>query len=1233
VLLHYDDPLLRDLYFLDPQWLCDMLAHVVTIREVNPHMNNGVMKRSDLSQIFRSERFPANLMSQYINLLSKFEVALQWSAEFLLVPSLLPNTQQDTNQPVAAGVSRAVAQAMNVSAYVKPKVLRRQYVMSYIPSGFWPRLMTRVIQDERIRDAVKSCCQLASGGLVQEGDIEKLASVAQAEWSCWKTGVELTCFGVKLLRICELEGRPFYGAPDDVVNPLYFRHEVHDTSHYSTIEVVTTCVRIGMEKFEQSKRIGGRRMNRAKKDGESRREGSKLIGFKVKSVTDSNLQSSARLIAITAEHMDTLITDWFPGLDNITVQGYRLVTRLIPCTKCIMAVCGVTEEEIKRPNAAEASGSSVGQSSQDSAIHLSTTDGSSASASPWPSPVHSTRKAEEDGEVPLCSLLLQDSPQIPVRNRLPSETERFTFGSVSSGRGTEEESSSCFDYTSDQSSDSRGSQGSESSQSGSPERGGSRRWRRDKTRVSSESEESDGSDMNSKSREKDAPDQEEHESGSMDSTGSFQRGSDKYGSFRQHHDKDDLVIYSFEFEECVLAVYNSEPIECNVHGQLDLKELAPDIMFEDIAPDMNIQASDLTRGRFLGKGTFGSVFRGEMRLSSGTSNTVAMKMPLNHEVGDDAQPEDQQMAEAAKKRLHANPTLELNDAYRTVRQEMSILLPLRHQNIVSLLGFCLNPFCMILEFAPQGALDRILANYRRAGVRLNAYVTQKCIIQCASALKYLHRHHIIYRDLKSENILVWSFPAPTISDDTNHQVTIKLADYGISRSAAMSGMKGLGGTPGFMAPEIEKYVGKELYTDKVDSFSFGMYIYELVTLHQPFYDLNAAQVKQLIVDGGRPPLTAKDKKAPVFVLDLMAWCWQQEADRRPSSHHISLLSSTTEFSRLADVISFDKQLGLNCAVTAGSRVSQTSRTDGGPSVGSEVWLCRSELVAGLGTGKVSVLSYSRDRCYHKKEFSVGKSQIRIACSVGSSVWLGTESGTLHVYCAMTYKQLCQGSIRSNRYIMKMIHVPQANWVLVALADGSVLAYNDNISNHYHYSETTTPGQPPIHELLPNREYTGNGNIIHSIAALPLKKSRAETPEGAGNAADSSAEDSDAPSSPRDEYICEVWCGQEKGKITVLDGEELKQIFAISVEDSEPDSVAKRDHSVSHLETCQVTGISIAGENDPLWRSVWVALYPGTRVFRWDAWEKKIVRSVDCSQYKPKFEGNFTVLCLSRSEGL
>ena len=91
-------------------------------------------------------------------------------------------------------------------------------------------------------------------------------------------------------------------------------------------------------------------------------------------------------------------------------------------------------------------------------------------------------------------------------------------------------------------------------------------------------------------------------------------------------------------------------------------------------------------------------------------------------------------------------------------------------------------------------------------------------------------------------------------------------------------MKGLGGTPGFMAPEIEKYVGKELYTDKVDSFSFGMYIYELVTLHQPFNDLNPAQVKQLIVEGHRPPLTAKVCNRPfyfiLFLFILLSTCFE-----------------------------------------------------------------------------------------------------------------------------------------------------------------------------------------------------------------------------------------------------------------------------------------------------------------------------------------------------------------------
>jgi serine/threonine protein kinase len=94
---------------------------------------------------------------------------------------------------------------------------------------------------------------------------------------------------------------------------------------------------------------------------------------------------------------------------------------------------------------------------------------------------------------------------------------------------------------------------------------------------------------------------------------------------------------------------------------------------------------------------------------------------------------------------------------------------------------------------------------------------------------------------------------PPFVDHPDHLVHIKVADYGISRLTLPSGAKGFGGTEGFMAPEIMRYNGEEEYTEKVDCFSFGMFIYELLTLHQPFEGHES--VKECILEGGRPPLT------------------------------------------------------------------------------------------------------------------------------------------------------------------------------------------------------------------------------------------------------------------------------------------------------------------------------------------------------------------------------------------
>jgi len=68
-------------------------------------------------------------------------------------------------------------------------------------------------------------------------------------------------------------------------------------------------------------------------------------------------------------------------------------------------------------------------------------------------------------------------------------------------------------------------------------------------------------------------------------------------------------------------------------------------------------------------------------------------------------------------------------AYCTARQELAILLNLRHTNIVPLVGLCTEPLSLVLELAPLGALDTNLKNFRRSGAKLNLSAIQQIVLQ------------------------------------------------------------------------------------------------------------------------------------------------------------------------------------------------------------------------------------------------------------------------------------------------------------------------------------------------------------------------------------------------------------------------------------------------------------------------------------------------------------------------
>jgi len=90
------------------------------------------------------------------------------------------------------------------------------------------------------------------------------------------------------------------------------------------------------------------------------------------------------------------------------------------------------------------------------------------------------------------------------------------------------------------------------------------------------------------------------------------------------------------------------------------------------------------------------------------------------------------------------------------------------------------------------------------------------------AVQFLHQHGILHRDLKLENVLVYS---------DGH---CKIADFGLSKLGLFRHCKARTqcGTPFCMAPEIMMNLP---YGQGVDWWAFGVMIFQMMTGHPPFY--------------------------------------------------------------------------------------------------------------------------------------------------------------------------------------------------------------------------------------------------------------------------------------------------------------------------------------------------------------------------------------------------------------
>ncbi|CAM6127093.1 unnamed protein product [Calypogeia fissa] len=223
----------------------------------------------------------------------------------------------------------------------------------------------------------------------------------------------------------------------------------------------------------------------------------------------------------------------------------------------------------------------------------------------------------------------------------------------------------------------------------------------------------------------------------------------------------------------------------------------------------------------LGKGGFGSVYRGKLRMKGGQK------------------PED-----VAVKRISAAS----HQGAREFLAEIKIIGQAQHRNLVRLLGWCheKGELLLVYDYMPNGSVDQHLFQTSEGEPVLTWARRLKIMSGVATALAYLHEEweqRVIHRDVKSSNVML------------DRDFNPKLGDFGLARLSAHNqapqSTAVLAGTYGYLAPELAHTLK---FSEKTDVYSYGAMVLEVAT-------------------GRRAILSVEDESAGSNVCLLADWVW------------------------------------------------------------------------------------------------------------------------------------------------------------------------------------------------------------------------------------------------------------------------------------------------------------------------------------------------------------------------